>query len=450
MEEGEPYHSGFLLLNEILFKGFELPQIAELVVLLLLFFISAMVSGSEVAYFSLTPNDIDSLKNEKSSTSKLIIRHLHVPDRLLASILIANNFVNIGIVVLAKFFTDAVFDFSLIPGWVVFLIQVVIVTFLILFFSELLPKIYANRYAVGFARFTAIGLKFMSKLFWPFATLLIKSTSIVNRKIVKQGKNISMDELSDALELTEGSLVEEKSLLKGIVKFGNIDVKEIMRSRVDVVSVSVDSSFYDLINTVRDSGYSRIPVFEETFDEVKGILYIKDLLSHLNEGDNYDWKKLLRPCYFVPENKKINSLLKEFQANRIHMAIVVDEYGGSSGIVTMEDILEEIVGEITDESDAEELPYQKIDSNNFLFEAKTLLNDFYKVFDIDEEYFDDVKGEADTLAGLILEFRGEIPKKDDKLTFKDFTFHIKDVDKRRIKKILTTIKKNSAIHESIS
>lgn len=449
MEEGEPYHSGLLYLNEILFKGFELPQIIELVVLLLLFFISAMVSGSEVAYFSLTPTDIDTLKNEKSAGSKLIIKHLHVPDRLLATILIANNFVNIGIVVLASFITNTSFDFTNSPV-LGFIIQVVIVTLLILFFSELLPKIYANRYSIGFARFTAVGLKFLSKLFWPFSTLLIRSTSIVNRKIVKQGKNISMDELSDALELTEGSLVEEKSLLKGIVKFGNIDVKEIMRSRVDVVAVDVDCSFNELIKTVRESGYSRIPVYEDTFDEIKGILYIKDILSHLNEDENFDWKKLLRPCYFVPENKKINSLLKEFQANRIHMAIVVDEYGGSSGIVTMEDILEEIVGEITDESDEEELPYQKIDSNNFLFEAKTLLNDFYKVFDIDEDYFDEVKGEADTLAGLILEFRGEIPQRDDKLSFKDFTFHIKDVDKRRIKKILTTIKKNSAIHENIS
>ena len=407
-----------------------------------------MVSGSEVAYFSLTPTQLDNLRNEKHSASKLIIKHLHSPDRLLATILIANNFVNIGIVVLSSFITNATFDFSNTPV-LGFIIQVVVVTMLILFFSELMPKIYANRYSIGFAKFTAIGLKFLSKLFWPFSTLLIRSTSIVNRKITKQNKNLSMDELSDALELTEGTLVDEKGLLKGIVKFGNIDVKEIMRSRVDVIAVDISCSFNDLVKTIRDSGYSRIPVYENTFDEIKGILYIKDLLPHLNENENFDWHKLLRSCYFVPENKKINVLLKEFQANRIHMAIVVDEYGGSSGIITMEDILEEIVGEITDESDEEILTYQKIDANNFLFEGKTQLNDFYKVFELDDHFFDEVKGEADTLAGLILEFRGEIPKKDDKLSFRDFTFLIKDVDNRRIKKILTTIKSNSDLHEKI-
>ena len=369
----------------------------------------------------------------------MVLSHLQLPERLLATILITNNFVNVGIVVLSTFITNSLFIFSG-PAWVGFLIQVVSVTFLILFFSEIFPKIYANRFSIRFALFTAPPLQFFGKLFWPISTFLIYSTSIVNKRLMKHSRNISINELSDALELTEPQLTEERNILKGIVKFGNIDVCEIMRSRVDTIAVDIETRYDELLKVINDSGYSRIPVFETTFDHIKGILFVKDLLPHLNKEVNFKWQTLIRPSYFVPESKKINDLLKEFQANRIHMAVVVDEYGGTSGIITMEDILEEIVGEITDESDEEQLPYEKIDEHNFIFEGKTLLNDFYKVVNAEDNVFENVKGEADTLAGLILELRGEIPKADDKLAYKNFIFTISSVDKRRIKKIKVTIK----------
>ncbi|MBA7552389.1 hypothetical protein ES705_44950 [subsurface metagenome] len=368
----------------------------------------------------------------------MVLRHLQIPDRLLATILITNNFVNVGIVVLSSFIANSLFVFSG-PAWIGFVIQIIVVTFLILFFSEIFPKIYANRYSISFARLTAPGLKFFSKLFWPISSFLIFSTAIVNRRLAKHSGNISIDELSDALELTEKDLIEEKSILKGLVKFGNKDVCDIMKSRVDIVAAEINTNFKDLVKLINDSGYSRIPVFEETFDQIKGILYVKDLLPHIDRPKTFKWQSLIRPSYFVPESKKINDLLKEFQTNRIHMSVVVDEYGGTSGIVTLEDILEEIIGEIIDESDAEQLSYEKIDHNIFIFEGKTLLNDFYKITGIHDSVFDEVKGEADTLAGLILEFLGEIPNKNDKLTFKNFVFQILSVDKRRIKKIKVTL-----------
>lgn len=413
--------------------------VAGIFTLLILLAISGFVSGSEVAYFSLTPGDIANLKNSHSQLSKQVLANLQVPDRLLATILITNNFVNVAIVVLSTFIINTTFTFSG-PVWLNFVIQVVIVTALILFCSEIFPKIYANRFSVQFARITAPGLRFFSSVFWPISTFLIFSTSIVNKRLAKHSGNLSIDDLSDALELTEPNLTQEKNILKGIVKFSNIDVCDVMRSRVDTVAVDITTKFNELLSIINDSGYSRIPVYEKTFDQIKGILYVKDLLPHLGKSTHFKWQSLIRPSYFVPESKKINDLLKEFQTSRIHMAIVVDEYGGTSGIVTLEDILEEIVGEITDESDDESLPYEKIDNHNFIFEGKILLNDFYKVLGIDDSFFDAVKGEADTLAGLILELRGEIPAKDDKLAYKNLGFTILAVDKRRIKKIKVTIR----------
>ena len=413
--------------------------IISLFILVILLAISGFVSGSEVAYFSLTPGDISTLENSRSRLSKQVLHHLRVPDRLLATILITNNFVNVGIVVLSTFIINSVISFTG-PIWVRFVIQVVAVTALILFCSEIFPKIYANRFSLQFARLTAPGLKFFSAFFWPISTFLIYSTSIVNKRLVKHAGNLSIDDLSDALELTEPNLTQEKNILKGIVKFGNIDVCDVMHSRVDTVAVDIKTKFNELLNIINESGFSRIPVYESTFDQIKGILYVKDLLPYLGKPANFKWQSLIRPSYFVPESKKINDLLKEFQTNRIHMAIVVDEYGGTSGIVTLEDILEEIVGEITDESDDEPLPYEKIDNNNFIFEGKILLNDFYKILGINDDFFDAVKGEADTLAGLILELRGEIPAKEDKLVYKNLGFTIISVDKRRIKKIKVTIR----------
>ncbi|MBN1599927.1 MAG: gliding motility-associated protein GldE [Bacteroidales bacterium] len=408
--------------------------------MILLLFISGLISGSEVAFFSLTPTQIGTLKESRSRWSKLVIHLLNVPDRLLATILITNNFVNVGIVILSTFITSALFTFSG-PSWIGFLIQVVIVTFMILFFSEIFPKIYANRFPLTFSKFTAPALQVFNKIFWPVSHFLIYSTTIVNKKLIKHSRSVSIDELSDALELTESHLTEEKNILKGIVKFGNIDVCDIMKSRVDTVAADINMPFDELLKLINDSGYSRIPVYQDNFDQIKGILYIKDLLPHLKKSSNFKWQSLIRPSYFVPQSKKINDLLKEFQTNHIHMAIVVDEYGGTSGIVTLEDILEEIVGEIIDESDNEKLPYEKIDNNNFIFEGKIQLNDFYKIVAIEDNIFDEVKGDADTLAGLILELRGEIPDKDDKLTYRNFTFTILAVDIRRIKKIKVSIKR---------
>jgi putative hemolysin len=415
--------------------------ILNLIVMLVFLAISGFVSGSEVAYFSLSPGDINKLKESKGRLSRMVIHHLQAPERLLATILITNNFVNVGIVVLSTFIVNSLFSVTG-PPWIAFLIQVVAITSLILFISEIFPKVYANRFSIQFARLTAPGLKVFSKLFWPISKFLIYSTSIVNKRLIKHSVHISIDDLSTALELTEPSLTEEKNILKGIVKFGNIDVCDIMRSRVDTIAVEINTSFIRLLKIINDSGFSRIPVYEDNFDQVKGILYIKDLLPHLGKTSSFKWQSLIRPTYFVPESKKINDLLKEFQSNHIHMAVVVDEYGGTSGIVTLEDILEEIVGEITDESDDEKLPYEKIDDKNFLFEGKILLNDFYKILGIDDNYFETVKGDADTLAGLILELRGEIPPRNVKISFRDLIFTIIAVDTRRIKKIKVTIRSN--------
>lgn len=405
----------------------------------MLLLVSAIMSGSEVAYFSLSPGDIKKLAENKSRLNQIAISHLRTPERLLATILVTNNFVNVGIVVTSTFITNALFTFSG-PVWVGFLIQIVSITFLILFISEVFPKIYANRFSVSIARYTAPVLSFFSKVFWPIVSFLIYSTSIIHKRLLNHSRNISIDELSNALEITEKHLTDEKNILKGIVKFGNTDVCDIMKSRVDTVAVEINTPFDSLLSQIEESGYSRIPVYEENFDQIKGILYIKDLLAHFNKPADFKWQNLIRPSYFVPESKKINDLLKEFQTNHIHMAVVIDEYGGTSGIITLEDILEEIVGEISDETDEEEITYEKIDENNYIFEGKTHLNDFYKVVGIKDTVFDEIKGDADTVAGLILELKGEIPEPDAELTYKNFVFKVLTSDTRRIKKIKVTIK----------
>lgn len=443
MEDPDPYEQIAPFLSVFQPENFNMGVVIGILIIIFLLLVSAFVSGSEVAFFSLSPTDIDKLKGLKSRSAKFANKLLTHPDRLLATILITNNFVNVGIVIISTFITDALFNFEHTEWWIGFILQVIVVTFLILFFSEVLPKVYANKSPLSFSLFVSTGLVFFSKVFKPLSTLLIKSTSVVNRKLASKKANISLNELSDALELTEVSLTEEKNILKGIVKFGNIFVSEIMRSRLDVIAIDYETKYNELLNTINKSGFSRIPVFKETFDEVVGILYIKDLLPHLGKSSGFKWQTLIRPSYFVPESKRINDLLKEFQNEHIHMAIVVDEYGGTSGIVTLEDILEEIVGEISDESDTEEKSYKKIDEDNFLFEGKVLLNDFYKIANVKDDVFDEVKGDADTLAGLILELRGEIPEKKDKLTYKNITFEVREVDQRRIKMIHISVKRKN-------
>jgi gliding motility-associated protein GldE len=410
---------------------------AEMLVVVILLMCSALISGSEVAYFSLTPVEVDELEERNNRRSKLVLRHLERPEDLLANILITNNFVNIGIVILASFITSNLIEFGQSPV-MGFIVQVVIITFMILLFGEIIPKIYADRFSVSFALLMALPLKVLSKIFRPLIYILTSTTTAVNRRMSRRRKNLSMDDLSDALDIATGVYSEEKRMLEGIVKFSNLEASEIMKPRTDVVDVDITAGFRELIEVIMESGYSRIPVYQETTDNVKGILYVKDLLPHLKKND-FRWQSLIRPPFFVPESKRINDLLQEFQKTKIHLAIVVDEYGGMEGIVTMEDILEEVVGEIVDESDEAEEFYRRLDHSTWLFDGKTLLNDFFKVTGIRDEVFDDVRGEAETLAGLLLELKGDFPKVNDLIDCKHIRFTVTDMDKRRIKEIKVKI-----------
>ena len=436
--ETEPYQQGLLNIQELTYYPLTAGIIIAIICVVLLLFCSALISGSEVALFSLSPTYRDRLESGSQDEENSVLKLVRKPDRLLATILISNNFINVAIVILSTFITNALIDFSTAPV-IGFIFQVILITFLLLLFGEIIPKIYATQHSLKFAAFMAHPLIFLEKIFKPLSSVLINSTSFVNRHFGQKKQNISMTDLSDALELTTTGITEDRNILKGIVKFGNIDVREIMKSRVDVVAVDIKTNFRILIDIIIESGYSRIPIFEESLDHIKGILYIKDLLPHLHKGDSFKWQSLIRPQYYVPESKKINDLLKEFQTNKIHMAIVIDEYGGTSGIVTLEDVLEEIVGEIIDESDDDEIIYTKQDENTFVFEGKILLNDFYKITDSSDDVFEEVKGDAETLAGLILELRGEIPLRNDIVKYKNFKFTIESVDKRRIKQVRVQI-----------
>ena len=424
----------------IQFHPFTSGMAISLLVIVFLLMLSALISGSEVAYFSLSPDEKHKIFNTSARKNNYIRKNLESPEQLLATILVANNFVNVGIVILSSFTVDSLIDFSNEPI-LGFIVQVIVISFVILLVGEIIPKVYSTHHALKFARFIAVPMYYTIKLLKPVNSILIFSTSFINNRIHAYNNHISVDELSQALELTSKTeLKEDTDILKGIVKFGNKSVVEIMRSRVDVVSIDINSGFSKVMSLITETGFSRIPVFSETFDNIKGILYIKDLLPHVHKGASFRWQSIIRPPFYVPETKKIDDLLEEFQKNKVHMAIVVDEYGGTSGIVTLEDVLEEIVGEITDEFDEEEKFYTKISENKYLFDGKTLLNDFYKVIGIEEGIFDDVKGEADTLAGLILELKGEIPAKNDTITCKNYVFSIEAVDNRRIKQIKVEIK----------
>lgn len=413
--------------------------ISLLIIVILLAF-SALISGSEVAYFSLSPSEKHKISRTSNKKNSYIQKNLESPEQLLATILVANNFVNVGIVILSSFTIDSIVDFTNEPI-LGFIVQVIVISFIILLFGEIIPKVYSTHHALKFARFIAVPLHYTIKILKPVNSILIFSTSFINSRIHAYNNHISVDELSQALELTsQTELKDDNEILKGIVKFGNKSVVEIMRSRVDVVSVDIDSSYSKIMTLITETGFSRIPVFSDSFDNIKGILYIKDLLPHVLKGASFRWQSIIRPPFYVPETKKIDDLLEEFQKNKVHMAIVVDEYGGTSGIVTLEDVLEEIVGEITDEFDEEEKFYTKISENKYLFDGKTMLNDFYKVTGLEDSVFDDVKGDADSLAGLILELKGEIPIKNDTIICKNYVFSIEAVDNRRIKQIKVEIK----------
>ena len=427
-------------INNLQFYPFTTGIIFSLIIVGLLLLFSALISGSEVAYFSLNPNDIQKLKKSKKKISKKILANLKNPEKLLATILVANNFANIGIIIISAYITSNLFSFNNMPV-LEFIFQIVIITFSLLLFGEIIPKVYASHFSLGFSRFMAIPLSLLSIILSPINNILIYSTSFVNKRLIKHKKNISMNEISQALDLTsDQELAEEKEILEGIVKFGDKNVSEIMNPRVDVVAIDINTKFEDIIKIIKESGYSRIPVYSGSFDQVNGILYIKDLLIHSHKGNSFKWQSTIRPPFYVPETKKINTLLEEFRKRKVHLAIVVDEYGGSSGIVTLEDILEEIVGEITDEFDEEEKLYTKLADNSFLFNGKTLLTDFHKIVNSKESIFDDVKGDAETLAGLILELKGNIPSLHEKIECNGFIFQIEAVNNRRIEKIKVSTK----------
>lgn len=415
-----------------MFRGsFDVIDIVFVVILLFLLLCSALASASEVAYFSLTPGEMDKLKEKGNSKALHLLRK---PDLLLSTILITNNFVNVGIVIISSYLVNTLFNFSSYPI-LGFVIQVILVTFIILLVGEIIPKLYANRTQVKMAVIMAGPLTFLTFLFRPLSMLLIKSTSVISKRIARKD-GLSIDQLSKALELTEDDEInEEKDILEGIVRFSNINAIDIIQPRINLIALDIEDSFEYVKDIVIEHGYSRLPVYRENLDTIEGILYVKDLLAHLKEPLDFNWQSLIRPAYFVPETKKINDLLEEFQLKKVHMAIVVDEYGGTSGIVTMEDIIEEIVGEINDEYDEKEETFVRLKNNAYIFEACTLLNDFIKIVDADQDSFKDIEGEADTLAGLILEIKGELPRKSEVITYNEHKFTVLEVDNRRIKKI---------------
>ncbi len=436
----EPY-SCFVSVIVSFFNTFSPEAAFGLLVILILLLVSALISGSEIAFFSFNHSHLDTLRDDSRPLAQKTIKLLERPKSLLATILITNNVVNIAIIILSSFVSNILFNFEdyLILGFVV---QVLIVTFLILLFAEVLPKVYASQNPLQFAFFMANPLLVLRRAFYPLSNLLVKSTNFIDKNLHVKRSGISADELSHAIDITHNLKASEddKLLLQGIVHFSNIYAREIMKSRVDVMAVEEKTPFSVLVKTIVEAGYSRIPVYKESFDEITGILYIKDLLPYLDLDDNFEWQKLIRPSFFVPESKKINDLLKEFQEKKIHMAIVVDEYGGTSGIITLEDIVEEIVGEINDEFDIEETIYSKLDDNNYVFEGKTLIKDFCKITDVEYASLDGIKGEADTLAGLILEIKQELPYRGEKIQFDNFDLEVDAVDSRRIKKIKVILK----------
>jgi putative hemolysin len=415
-----------------------------LFILMILLVASALVSGSEVAFFSIQPRDLDELKEVDKTGFESLSELLKTPKALLATILIWNNFINVGIVILSSYLSETFFDFGdslqLKLG-----VEVLAITFLILLFGEVLPKVYATKNSVTFGLFMYKPMFVLRRFSKPLSFLLVRSSSFIERRLQHKSENLSVDDLSQALELTsnEESSDEEQKILAGIVKFGSTNVTQIMKPRIDVIAVDVSWEYGRIMEGILESGFSRIPVYEENFDNVKGVLYVKDLLPHISASSNFAWQELVREPFFVPENKKIDDLLREFQARKIHLAIVVDEYGGTSGVVTLEDIIEEIVGEISDEFDNDELFYSKIDEANYVFEAKIHLTDFFKVVAAQESDFAEQSAEADTLAGFLLEVAGKFPAVGEEINFKDYLFKVESLEGRRIKRIKVTLLENA-------
>ena len=411
---------------------------AALAAVLLL--LSGFASGSEIAFFSLSPADVSELEQSKGNGDRNIKTLRGDSERTLATILIANNFVNVTIIMLCNYVFASVVHFGPKAYWLQFLCITVLLTFLLLLFGEIMPKVYSRQNPLGFCRKAVGGIMLVRRLFWPLETLLISSVAWMEKVVSKDSHVLSVDDLEQALELTDKEEIkEEKSILQGIIRFGDETAKEVMTSRQDIVDIEIHSSFADVLDCIVENNYSRIPVYQDNEDNIRGVLYIKDLLPHLSKPASFRWQSLIRPGYFVPETKKIDDLLREFQENKVHIAIVVDEFGGTSGLVTMEDILEEIVGEINDEYDEDEKTYSKINYNTYLFEGKTLLSDLCKILNVDDEEFADVAGDADSLAGMLLEIKGDFPSLHERIDYRNYTFEIMGIEERRISRVKLVI-----------
>ena len=416
---------------------------------LMLMAMSAFASGSEIAFFSLSPSDMAELNAQKTSSDSNILKLREDSERTLATILITNNFVNVTIIMLCNYIFGNIVHFGEKAYWLQFLSLTVMLTFLLLLFGEIMPKVYSRQDPLNFCRKAVKGVCICRKVFWPIENILLRS-GIIAEKVVQEKHVLSVDDLEHALELTDkNDIKDEQSMLKGIIRFGDETAKEVMTSRQDIVGLDIKSNYTEVLNCIVENNYSRIPVYQENGDNIRGILYIKDLLPHLTKPASFRWQSLMRPPYFVPETKKIDDLMREFQENKIHIAIVVDEFGGTSGLVTLEDILEEIVGEINDEYDEESKLYSKLNYNTYIFEGKTLLTDFCKTLNVNDEEFADVEGDADTLAGLLLEIKGDFLSIHEKVDFKNYTFEIVGIEERRISRIKVTIheKKKEDIQE---
>jgi gliding motility-associated protein GldE len=423
------------------------------IVLIGLLLLSALLAGSEVAFFSLNADQRAALRDSDNPSEKAVSALLDKPQQLLATLLISINFVNIIFITLSNYLTEMILGPQSVETLLVTLFLLFGVTFVITFFGELIPKVWAQQNNIRFATFSATLIQFFTLVFTPLSKTLLGISNLIEKRIEKRSYTLTAHELNHALEITtdENTTEQEKDILRGILNFGNTSVKSVMKARRDIVAFDTEMDFHELMDKINKNGYSRVPVFKETIDKIEGILYIKDLLVHVEEDEKFDWVSLLHQPFFVPENKKIDDLLYDFQEKRVHMAIVVNEYGETEGLVTMEDIIEEIVGEINDEFDDETADYKRLDENTFLFEAKTSLNDFSRVFDLEPVYFEKAKGESETLGGLMIELFGRIPNSGEEMHFETFQFKIQSVDARRVKKIVvtqTSTEKPDSSHES--
>ena len=431
-------------LSDISFNPISLGVAIAILITSVLLGLSAFASASEIAYFSLSPSDLSELSEERTEQDKAINMLRDDSERTLATILITNNFVNVTIIMLCNYIFTSLVCFGEKAYWLQFLIVTVLLTFLLLLFGEIIPKVYSREDPLAFCRRSVSGILFFRRLFWVFESILLRSGFLASKVIKNDQQMLSVDELEHALELTDkNDIKEEQKMLQGIVRFGDETVREVMTSRQDIVALNINSPFSDVLKSIVENNYSRIPVYQNNDDNIKGVLYIKDLLPHLAKPTSFKWQTLMRPPHFVPETKRLDDMMKDFKENKVHIAIVVDEFGGTSGLITLEDILEEIVGEINDEYDEEDTSYSKLNYNTYVFDGKTLLSDVTKILEVEDDYFSEIEGDADSLAGLLLEIKGDFPTMHERIEYRNFMFEILKVDGRRISKVKITISANN-------